>query len=136
MDEWYSYKGFNFNKEQVLWAIGNLETLRNGLWPAEPKETGYTEAIGIRKSKQTEATFVKPIGIAGELDWRLKRTKTDGKLLEAEVRASEHLKFWTPLSDEAKMALNYISGWRRKTLPYYQYKRQRIYRLRKQGYKR
>jgi hypothetical protein len=123
IEEWYNYSEFNFSRDQVLWAILHLQELRDGKWPVNHKETGYTEAPLIARQIQAEAGFIKPASIAAEIDWRLERTKIEGKLLIAEVIAESPY-----LSDESRSALNYISGWKRKKLDYGNWVKQRKYR--------
>ncbi len=123
VDEWYSYSEFTFRRDQILWILRHAELLRSGKWPPEPKSTGYTDPGIRRKGVKREPAFVKPAVIIGEIDWRIKRTGVDGKLLLAEVDAGYEL-----FSDEAWRALNYISGWKRKRMSYMAWQKQRKHR--------
>ena len=79
---WYSYAGFKFTKGQVKWAIANLTTLRNGVWPSSYKESGYTDKAIGKKQVNTQAPFIKAASIAAELDLRIQRAGVDGLMLE------------------------------------------------------
>ena len=123
LEEFYSYGQFTFKRDEVLWALRNADLFREGVWPPEPKNTGYTDPGIRRKGVKKEPAFVKPEIIIGEIDWRLERTGVDGKLLLAEVDAG-----YERFSDEAWTALNFISGWKRKEDTYVLWKAKRKYR--------
>ncbi len=125
MADWYSFSSFLFHREQMMWAIEHIEELRDGTWPREPVETGYTEAPISSRRTSKEAPFVKPTCIAAEVDIRLQTTSTDGKLLIAEIQGGKRI---SDLEYESRQALNYVSGWKRKRLSYNIWLSQRRYR--------
>lgn len=108
---WYSYLDLRFCPHQVIWVIENSATLLAGKWPPNPEGSGYIDP-GIKTGYKSEAYYVKPVGILAEVEYRLKRCGVYGKLLRAEVLAG------LELSPEAKSALHYCKGWRRKRMTY------------------
>lgn len=116
--EWYSYTEIRFCPFQILWMIEYCESDK---WPPNPEGSNYTDP-GIRTGYASEGYFVKPAGIRGEVEARLKRCGVDGKLLKAEVLAG------LELSPESKSALHYCKGWRRKAISYQRWKGQCRYR--------
>ena len=116
--EWYSYAEIRFCPFQILWAIEFLEPEQ---WPPSPAESNYYD-LGIRKGYASEASFTKPAGILGEVCYRLERCGVSGKLLMAQVLAE------LEISPEANDALYYCKGWRRKTMSFAKWKKQRKYR--------
>jgi len=146
LDEFYTYGEFVFKREQILWALRNAELFKEGKWPPQNVETGYTDLIR-RKGVKREPSFVKPEIVIAEIDWRLEQTggmsdigaeigwrlehtgagrqglHIDARLLLAEVDAG-----YEQFSDEAWAVLNYISGWKRKKSDYVDFKKQRKYR--------
>ncbi len=124
-DEWYSFSSFIFHREQIVWAIEHLPELQEGKWPREVLETGYTESPINASRRSKEAPFVKPCIIAAEIEVRLQTTSTDGKLLIAEIQSGKKI---DDLEYESRQALNYISGWRRKHVPFKRWVSLRKYR--------
>ena len=135
-DAWYSYAGFKFTKDQIKWAIANLDTLRNGVWPSAHKESGY---VGEARSKQVshEGNFVKAAGIYAELSHRIESAGVkgdrihDGLLLEQlyctesddEIAVIQHLALAHGITIEEvvqriRNALYFISGVDRKVSKY------------------
>jgi hypothetical protein len=104
--EWYNFSEIKWCIWQVIWILTNCEVLQSGRWPKEL----YSDNEGQRTIK-TEASFVKPILIWAEVDKRLKRTGTAGKLLCAQIKAGET---FDTLDDEAREALMYVKGLKRK----------------------
>jgi len=123
VDIWYSPNEINFQREENIWLICHLETLSGGKWPPEYRETGY---IGSSRSGIGHAPFETPIQFAAEIKERLKTTKRAGETLVWEVQhgAEEY----RDLSPFAKRALNYISGWRRRRIPFPEWLAQSKYR--------
>ncbi len=109
-----------FCRNQTLWIIENGPF--DGEWPRESKETGYE---GSNHSRTFRAPFENAAMIGGEVNWRLARTGLAGKLLVTQVRAQLY-----PLEAEARDALNYVSGWKRKTSGFKSWLKQRTYRAR------
>lgn len=111
--EWYAYSEVFFNREQVFWILANLDFLERGLYPPEHKETGYA---GKQKGGlPNRAYFENPCLLSAEIKRRLKVTKTDGKLLKAQVQGG--IIDYELLEPEAQMALDYICifDWRKRT---------------------
>lgn len=120
---WYHYAEIRFCPFQILWIILNAETLGQS-WPPNPDGSSYTDS-GIKTGYASEAYYAKPVGILGEVNARLARTGIHGKLLRAEVLAG------LDLSQEAKSALHYCKGWRRKRMSYWRWLRHRRYQGKK-----
>ncbi len=141
IDEWYSYGSFRHTKEETLWALRNWEFFEDGVWPPEPpeyitdeyskeekkwikvfkKKSSAVDAPISKRVVKTDASFTKAKNIAGEISLRLERTGNGG-LLIAEVKAE-----YIVLSDEAELILRYIQGWRCKKDSYIDWKRKRLY---------
>ena len=117
---WFHYGEIRFCPHQVIWVISNSEILRT-TWPPNPEGSGYIDTK-IKTGYGSEAYYVKPAGILGEVNARLARTGTHGKLLRAEVLAG------LDLSAESESALMYVKGWRRKRMSYQRWLRKKRYR--------
>lgn len=129
--DWYSPSEITFQREEIIWILQNLDSLSAGIRPPEHKETGYPgkKRGGISK----RAYFEDPCMIAAEVSRRLKLTKTDGKLLKAQVQSG--ITNYEDLEPEAQMALNYIALWDFRKRPRYSFwKRDRKY-YRQKSYK-
>lgn len=129
MDEWYSYSVFRHTREQHLWALSNYQCFDNGDWPPIPPEfitdeydkeskkwikvkkarSTYTDGPICKRPVKKQAHFENAKVIIGEINRRLKLTKTDGKLLKAQVQGG--ITEYEELEPEAQMALNFISLW-------------------------
>lgn len=132
--EWYHPNRIKFTRQQVKWLIYHLPTLRNGNYPRNPKETGYSDS-GIRqKQVRSQAKFEVPAGIAAELDLRIQRAGVDGLMLEFlysldpddELFVIEHMAQCLNLdrkdvSQRVRNALYFVSGSGRKTDSYSRY---------------
>jgi hypothetical protein len=121
--EWYSPRDIKFCRQQVIWIIRNLPLMREGIWPRHPE--GELASPIVQKPSKHQAYFETPAQIAGEVDYRLNRTGLEGKLLVSEINLGLD---YLELQPEARRALNYVVGWRRKRLAYPEWKRQRKYR--------
>lgn len=117
--EFYTYADLRFCPFQVLWILENAEKLRAGNWPPNPEGSSYIDSK-IRTGYGSEAYYTKPVGILAEVEYRLKRTGTDGKLLRAEVENGKDINMMEP---ESRSALMYIKGWRRKRMGYSNWKK-------------
>ena len=73
-----------------------------------------------------KAYFETPCQFAAEVDSRLETTGEAGEALGDEIIGG--IPDYEGLSRQAKRALNYISGWRRRKSTYGMWKSQRIYR--------
>jgi len=121
---WFHYGEIRFCPYQVIFIIENSEVLRAGGWPANPDGSSYIDTK-IQTGFKSEAYYVKPVGILAEVEYRRRRTGSDGKLLRAEVLAG------LELSQESKSALHYCKGWRRKRMSYQRWLRHRRYQGKK-----
>jgi len=120
--DWFHYGQIRFCPYQIVWILAHAATLRDGRWPQDPDRVD--DNLGQRRIK-TEASFVKAILILAEVETRLKRTGIHGKLLIAQVEAGRE---FNTLDYEAKLALLYIKGWRRKKEGFSAWKKRRNYR--------
>ena len=124
-DIWYEPREIIFSREQMLFLIEFLPLLIEGIWPPNPQGSGYTEVPNVQRSRSRHAYFETPCQIAAEVEWRLNRTGIEGKLLVSEIRQGLMLE---ELQPESRNALNYISGWRRRSQKYKDWVRQQNYR--------
>jgi len=105
----------------VIWLIENLETLRQGEWP-----TGGNNCNVSRKQRTNRAYFETPVIILAEIESRLEATGQDGVMCklffclgEPELIIAKQFNIPADkVERRIRRALNYMSGWRRKTLPY------------------
>ncbi len=127
MTDWWKPNEIRYTREQCIFIVVELVIGKVVTWPTNPAGTGYTDAQWSKKSKRRPGAYYETAcQVRAEVEVRLKRTNTDGKLLVSEIKAGEEY-----LSDESKNALNYISGWRRRRMPYLSWLRQRRYRGRR-----
>jgi hypothetical protein len=85
-----------------------------------------TASPGTRgKVLSTEAAFTRAAIIIAELDYRLSKTGIKGELLAEQAKNRERMEL---LSDNARDALYYVAGWRRKELSFRTWEKQRNYR--------
>lgn len=126
--EYYEPKDIWFTREQVMFIIVHLETMREGIWPQNPLGSGYINQPIGKRSRSRHASFETPVGIAAEVLIRLEKCGIEGKLLVAEVQSG---KTFSELEYESRRALNYISGWRQRLMSYTKwcYQRKRRYEL-------
>ncbi len=122
--DFYSPGEIKFSRPQMIWIIEHLEILSAGIYPPDYKVTGYTGKK--RGGFPRHGPFETPCIIAAEVKRRLKKTKTDGKLLKAQIQGG--ITAYEELEPESQMALNYISLFDfRKRPPYYVFKKNRLY---------
>ena len=133
--DWYSpHAVLRFTKAMVKWLIPHLPLLRSGVYPCNPKETGYTDSAISQRQVRSRAKFEDPAIIASELDIRIQRAGADGLMLEFlyafepddELFVIEHmaqcLNFERrEVSQRIRNALYFVSGANRKTSSYSQY---------------
>lgn len=124
-DEWYSPGQITFRREEMIFLIQSLPMLKEGYWPPNPLGSGYTEAPLSKKVRHHKAYFEIPEQFAYECEFRLEKTKSDGKILYWQLQAG--INDYEDLEPDAKTALNYISGWRRRTSSYPIWKAKRRY---------
>ena len=125
-DEWYAPGEIRYNRPQVIWLLGHLPTLQEGIWPTRSDESGYTDAPRVQHTRSTTGPHEVPCQIAAELDARLERTAQDGVMLKLiytygedvfQVAAQFHVTMGE-VERRTGMALRYCSGWRRKRYDY------------------
>ena len=132
-DRWYSYNGFKFTKDQIKWALANIQTLRNGQWPPSHKASGYIDGAHSKRVSH-EGSFVKAAMIAAELDLRIQKAGADGLMAEFlyafepedELFVIEHMAQCLNLErkevyQRIRDALYFVSGEHRKKTTYSQY---------------
>lgn len=126
---WYEPKDIIYCRHQVIWIVqqfleytaGDISIGRE-TWPAEDKETGYTDVPSNTKNTPGHAPYELLLLIVGEVTSRLKATGVDGRMLVLEILNAQ-----IALGTEARNALNYCSGWTRKG-NYQRWLKQRAYR--------
>lgn len=123
MKDWYSPGEIRYTRDEMIFGIIHLGLLKEGIWPPEHKETGYTGSHGSRGHR---APFENPSGFAGEINARFKTTGEAGEALVDEIQGG--IIDYADLSRPAKRALNYISGWRRRKQTYSQFKYEKVNR--------
>jgi len=123
--DFYRYQDIKFCRHQVIWVIENLPFL---CWPDIPSDDIVEKPL--KKGKQSEAYFVNAAVIKAEVMYRLKKTKTDGKLLKAQIKQGLQIMEMEP---EAKMALYYCEGWSRRNGSYARWKEKKTYRQRRRN---
>lgn len=79
--DFYSPGEIWFSRQQTLWLIRNLPTLRGGYWPVE--DSSYIDIPLGKKSVKHKAYFETPIEYAAEIEARLEHAGVDGLILEA-----------------------------------------------------
>lgn len=121
---WYSYYDIKWCSHQVKWILENLLTFQEGNWPDSPDKSTYVDP-SIKGALKAEAYYTKPAIVLGEVEARIiservgqRLTQADwaGRLLVAELRSGYEL------SEESKLILAYLSGWKRKKITYAQWK--------------
>ncbi len=116
--EWYGPKEIQYCVHQIMWIIYNLPDLREGIYPRDPRVTGYTDPFGKSNVRNQTASHVIPCEIAAELRVRVSQCGVEGKLLLAETLLGQS---FGCLSPEARTALYYCCGRRRKSTSYRQW---------------
>jgi len=120
--DWWNYSEVRFCPYQCLWILANADTLRAGHWPIQ--EGQAEDPVGNRQFK-SEASFVKPELIIGELESRLAKTPNRGELLVTQIEDGRTL---SNLSNGARAILMYLKGRKRKAMDFNAWQRQKRYR--------
>lgn len=123
IDDWYSYGEIRFTQPQIEWGIKNLVLLKVDQWPACPE--GNAERTG-HSALRTEANFVKPAIIAGEIEARLEMVGRDGDLCMLCYHSGiEEYKIARMMNWDVQevgrridRAMSYMSGWHRRKISY------------------
>ena len=134
-EEFYTIRELRFTMRQMIWIAGWLFTIRNGIWPVEPQhhvEAGQRDdnhAMGGNRRRSAEKTlktrparFERAAQIAAEIDWRLGRCGSWGRLFLEKYMAGysfEKIAKFRGMDPDIVIyrvgkVSQYISGWRRK----------------------
>ena len=113
----YTYSDIRWCPRQVYWIIEHTEALRGADWGNRDDSPGSSN---IPK----EATFAKPVSVVAEVKVRLEKTGIYGELLVAQIEAGRSFE---ALSPNARKALMYCTGWRRKRISFARWVRE-VYR--------
>ena len=112
MTDWIALKDIYFERSQFFFLIDNLEMMKEGIWPPNPAEgSGYREEIG-KHQVSAHANFERPCQIVAECESRLVTCGDAGEALVDEIQNG--VEYYEYLTDDAKEALNYCSGWERR----------------------
>jgi len=117
--EWFHFGEIRWCPYQVIFILANADTLRAGHWPQDPDRVD--DNAGQKRIK-TEGAFTKSILILAEVETRLKRTGIHGKLLVAQVEAGRE---FSNLDPDARAALMYVKGFKRKRMSFGAWKKAR-----------
>ena len=137
--QWYSPHAIEarYSKPQIKWLMPYMSMLEGGVYPRNPKETGYVDAPSKSKTINIKAPFQKAVDIHAELSGRIERAGVDGLMLEFlysfentnELFVIEHMAQCLNLevkevSRRIRSALYFVSGADRKAGSYATYVRQ------------
>ena len=121
--DFYTYADIRFCPLQCIWILEHRATLKGGEWPKDPYMSDDNQSS---RRIQTEAPFVKPEVIIGELESRLKRCGPQAELLITQVEDGRSLE---TLSPGAREVLMYVKGYRRKDMTFGHWRKQFRYRM-------
>lgn len=132
--DWYTYGEVRFCPYQIIFIIGNSETLLKGEWPENPANSSSIDPA-IKTGFKGEAYFTKPEEIVGEVEYRLKTTADAGECLVDQINKGQVTVLVEDgkirikgLSGPADRALMYIKGWRRKRINFFRWLRDIYYK--------
>ena len=108
--EYYPPNEIQFCRTHMLFLCSVMEILTAGKYPYPPSGYADTEKI-FSNVPPARASWQTPIELAGEVRARLIPAKDDGDTLLAEAK---YIREYRNLSQAARNALNYISGWKRR----------------------
>lgn len=115
---YYPMSAIRYCRPQIFFLIENLDYLVDDIYPDDPQPSGYTKidpSIRIQFKETVTISNVKLIYL--DISTRLKRCGKDGETLIHEI-TKLHAFYYNDLSQAARDALNYISGFRRKLMGY------------------
>ncbi len=114
--EWFSMGEIYYCPNQVRWLIAAFLRvwadeiiLMRDTWPREDKETGYTDAPLTQHAINSHASYESTLQVVAEVHYRLDNCGRDGRELVLMIETE------ADLSDGARNALKYCSGWWRKS---------------------
>ena len=133
-DQWYSPNAVTrYTRDQVKWLVPLLPSIRVGVYPRDPKETGYVDGGG-KPTFKPGAKFEMIVGIATDLDMRIEKAGADGLMMEFlyafepadENFIIEHMAQCLNMStrevaQRIRNALYYVSGANQKATSYDDY---------------
>jgi len=105
--ESFEYWQIRWCSQQNFWLLKYAELIHKGQWPV----ADATAPEGMSGKVLTEAASAKASLLIAELGERLSKTGWRGRLLAEQAINREKMHY---LDDDAKDALYYVSGWRRK----------------------
>ena len=120
MREFWSPKDVDFSRECIEWLLSNYDLLKQGVWPPEHKETGYTGDSSNGLSER--AAFQCAIEMVVEIDMRMAQlNKTQYMVVwlccvegysvdDAASRSGLH---YSLVEECREKGLKRMSGWRR-----------------------
>ena len=79
--DFYSPGEIRFTRQQALWLIQNLGSLRDGYWP--PESSNYIDLPLGKRTASRKAPFITPVECAAEIESRLEKCGMDGLILLA-----------------------------------------------------
>jgi len=103
----------------MIWFINALEYLEEDLWPIQPAEVARKQKVIL-----AHAYFLTPREFLGEVMARLKTVSPDAKACLIEEITELHICDRKMLTSPARVALDYISGWRRRRKPFPEWRAQ------------
>ena len=122
--DYYTYGDIFYCRWQIIWVRQHKGELRRGIWPDMPSDN-IVESV---KKKQVGADYERACITHADVDSRLKKAKGDGKLLDKEIELGTPI---NEMEDEAKSALLWCEGWRKKRGDYAVWKAKKTYRQRR-----
>ena len=129
MKEWYAPSEIRYWPEHIEWIITYLFLLEQGVWPPDPRVTGYTDVHGPARGHS--ATFEIPVAIAAEVTYRMGQCGPDGKLArrcladgwDAQELAELMHADQRSIESRVRRVVHYCSGIRRRRVTYIEFKR-------------
>ena len=120
--EGFGYHEIRWCPQQNFWLLKYADILHDGQWPVPDA----TAPGGMRGQNMTGAAFARVVLVIAELDSRLSKTGWRGRLLAEECKNEEVMKL---LSNDAKDALYYATGWVRRKVGFNEWRKKRRYRV-------
>jgi hypothetical protein len=126
---WFALPEIRYCRRQIIWIVaefirveGRQIVMERYTWPSEKQETGYTQAPETQHAINSHAPYERVCQVVGEVGKRLERTGKDGRILVFETKSGN------VLSQDARNALNYSCGNKRKNMRYGDWLRSRRFR--------
>lgn len=122
---YFVFAEIRFCPFQIVWIVRHRETLLDGRWVDDPVSSSYTDG-GIQSGYKSEASFVKPELIIGEVEKRMKSLTRDAR--DAFIDAVDKEYLIRNYSPPAYNVLMYLKGHRRKDDTYSHWANNREFR--------